>query len=198
MDDGTFHTYGMIWSPGMMQFYVDDPNNIFFVQNASDIPQGGEWTFDHPFFPIMNLAVGGDWPGSPDNTTPNPVEVLVDYIRVYNIPNVPASSIDWEPVSVRAGSASASIIRLHATSSTGRVYLSCSTQPATATCAPASSVVDFSENLSQEDSLTLSTDSFTEKGRVTAPPGIYRVTITATTISGSRSQFTRSFEVKSS
>jgi beta-glucanase (GH16 family) len=197
VDDGNFHTYGMIWSPGMMQFYVDDPNNVFFVQNASDIPQGGQWVFDHPFSLIMNLAVGGDWPGIPDSTTPNPAEVLVDYVRVYNIPPVPAPTIQWDPVSVKAGSASASIITLHTSSRAGRVYLSCSTEPATATCALATSVVDFSDSLSQEDSLTISTDSFSDKGRVTAPPGIYKLTITATPISGARSQFSHSFEVKS-
>lgn len=39
VDDGSFHTYGIIWSPGMIQFYVDDPANIFFVQDASDLPK---------------------------------------------------------------------------------------------------------------------------------------------------------------
>lgn len=195
VDDGSFHTYGIIWSPSMIQFYVDDPSNIFFVQYASDIPQGGEWVFDRPFFLVMNLAVGGDWPGGPDRTTPNPAEVLVDYVRVYKIPNVPAPGIQWEPVQVKAGSAAASILKLHAKSSAGRVYLSCSTEPATAVCSLATSVIDFSDNLSQEDSLTLSTDSVSEKGRLVAPPGKYKLTITATTISGNRSQLTQSFEV---
>ena len=70
VDDGNFHTYGIIWSPSMIQFYVDDPANIFFVRDANDLPEGGEWVFDHPFFLVINLAVGGDWPGNPDATTP--------------------------------------------------------------------------------------------------------------------------------
>jgi beta-glucanase (GH16 family) len=198
IDDGNFHTYGVIWSPGMMQFYVDDPANIFFVQSASNVPQGGEWVFDHPFSLVMNLAVGGDWPGNPDSTTPNPSDILVDYVRVYKIPNVPAPSIEWDPVRVSAGSATAGIIKLRAKSGAGRVYLSCSTEPATAVCTLTTSVVNFSDSFSQEDSLTISTDSFTEKGRVQAPPGSYKLTITATTISGNRSQLTLPFEVTDS
>jgi len=69
VDDGSFHTYGVIWSPSMIQFYVDDPANVYFVANAKDIPEGGQWVFDHPFYLIMNLGIGGDWPGNPDATT---------------------------------------------------------------------------------------------------------------------------------
>jgi beta-glucanase (GH16 family) len=198
VDDGSFHTYGIIWSPGMMQFYVDDPANIYFVLDASDLPEGGEWVFDHPFYLIMNLAIGGDWPGSPDLTTPNPAEILVDYVRVYRIPTVPAPTIQWQPVPVKAGSSVASMVSLHAENYSGRVHLACSTEPATAACGLAASVVDFSDTLSQEDSLTVSTDFFTDKGRTVAPPGRYKMTITATTISGDRSQLTVPFEVRSS
>lgn len=77
-----------------------------------------------------------------------------------------------------------------------RVHLACSTVPATATCVLATPVVNFSNTLSQEDTLTISTDSFTEKGRMVASPGHYKVTITATTMSGDRSQLTMPFEVK--
>jgi beta-glucanase (GH16 family) len=44
---------------------------------------GTKWVYDHPFFMILNLAVGGDWPGAPDNTTVFPQTLLVDYVRVY-------------------------------------------------------------------------------------------------------------------
>lgn len=196
VDDGNFHIYGVIWSPGMMQFYVDDPANIFFVQDANDLPEGGQWVFDHPFFLVMNLAVGGDWPGNPDATTPNPAELVVDYVRVYKIPTVPAPDIQWQPVQVIAGSSVASVITLHARDYSGRVHLSCSIEPATAACSLGTSVVDLSSTLSQDDSLTISTVSFTDKGRVAAPPGHYRMTITATTISGDHSQLTVPFDVK--
>ncbi len=196
VDDGNFHTYGIIWSPGMMQFYVDDPANIFFVQNASDLPEGGQWVFDHPFFLVMNLAVGGDWPGNPDATTPNPAEMLVDYVRVYRIPPVPAPAVQWQPVDVKAGASVASVITLRAREYAGRVHLGCSIEPAAAACSLASSVVDLSDTLSQDDSLTVSTDFFSDKGRVIAPPGRYKMTITATTISGDHSQLTVPFEVR--
>ena len=198
VDDGGFHTYGIIWSPGMIQFYVDDPANIFFVRDANDLPEGGEWVFDHPFFLLMNLAVGGDWPGNPDATTPSPAEMVVDYVRVYKIPDVPAPAIQWQSVDVNAGSSVPSVITLHARAYSGRVHISCSVEPATAACALATSIVDLSSTLSQDDSLTISTDLFTEKGRVVAPAGLYKMTITATTISGDHSQLTVPFEVKGS
>lgn len=197
VDDGNFHTYGIIWSPGMIQFYVDDPANVFFVMNASDVPEGGEWVLDHPFFLTINLAVGGIWPGNPDGTTPNPADILVDSVRVYDIPSVPAPSIQWQPIELKAGSSVASPVTLHARSNSGHVHLACSTEPATAICSLATSVVNFSDTLSQEDTLTIATDSFTEKGRMVAPPGHYKMTISATTISGDRSQLTVPFEVKS-
>ena len=64
-------------------------------------------------------------------------------------------------------------------------------------CSLATSVVNFSDTLSQEDTLTLSTESFSDKGRIVAPPGHYKVTITATTISGDHSQLTVPFELGS-
>jgi beta-glucanase (GH16 family) len=196
VDDGNFHTYGIIWSQGMMQFYVDDPANVFYALDADDLPAGGQWVFDHPFFLVMNLAVGGDWPGNPDATTPNPAEMLVDYVRVYKIPPVPAPAIQWQPVDVKAGSSVASVITLRARDYSGRVHLACSIEPATASCALASSIVDLSDTLSQDDSLTISTGVFSDKGRVVAPPGRYKMTITATTISGDRSLLSVPFEVR--
>jgi beta-glucanase (GH16 family) len=47
------------------------------------IPDNTEWAFDHPFFIILNVAVGGNWPGEPDDTTVFPQQMLVDYVRVY-------------------------------------------------------------------------------------------------------------------
>ena len=196
VDDGSFHTYGIIWSPGMIQFYVDDPANIYFVQDSSDLPDGGEWVFEHPFYLVMNLAVGGDWPSGPDATTPTPADLMVDYVRVYKIPPVSAPTIQWQPVDVKAGSSVASIIKLQAPSYLGRVHLTCATEPANVHCDLGRSVVNFSDTLSQEDSLTLSTDSFSATGRIAAPLGRYKVVVTATTISGDHSQLSAPFAVK--
>ncbi|MGC9197674.1 MAG: glycoside hydrolase family 16 protein [Acidobacteriaceae bacterium] len=196
VDDGGFHTYGIIWSPGMMQFYVDDPANVFFVRDSDDLPADSKWVFDHPFFLVMNLAVGGDWASPPDLTTPNPSDLVVDYVRVYNIPKVAAPAIQWHPVTVSAGSSEASVISLQAKEYSSHVHLACSVVPTTATCTLASTVVDFSNTLSQADSVTISTHHFSDQGVSVAPPGRYHLTITATTISGDRSQLTAPFDVQ--
>ncbi len=77
-----WHTYGMIWTKGQIQYYVDSPSNIYETFTPST--QGGTWPFDTgPEFVILNLAVGGDWPGSPNGTTVFPSSMLVDYVRIY-------------------------------------------------------------------------------------------------------------------
>jgi beta-glucanase (GH16 family) len=73
----------MIWTKGQIQYYVDDPANIYATFNASTM--AGTWPFDAgPQFVLLNLAVGGTWPGSPDTTTVFPSEMQVDYVRVYS------------------------------------------------------------------------------------------------------------------
>jgi len=76
-----FHVYAVEWEPAEIRFYVDANNYATFkkVNWAST----GTWPFDHPFFILLNVAVGGDWPGSPDATTQFPQQMLVDYVRVY-------------------------------------------------------------------------------------------------------------------
>ena len=76
-----FHLYAAEWEPGTIRFYVD--STLYATFNSSQWPAGGAWVFDHPFFIILNVAVGGSWPGSPDNSTVFPQQMLVDYIRVY-------------------------------------------------------------------------------------------------------------------
>jgi beta-glucanase (GH16 family) len=82
-----WHTYGMIWAPGSVKYYVDDPANIYATYTPSSLTGlvGAKWPFDggQANFIIINLAIGGSWPGSPDSTTPFPSEMLVDYVRVY-------------------------------------------------------------------------------------------------------------------
>jgi beta-glucanase (GH16 family) len=77
-----WHIYGMIWSKGQIQFYVDDPSNVYATFTPANFP--GTWPFDAgPQFVILNLAVGGDWPGGPDATTVFPGDMQVDYVRIY-------------------------------------------------------------------------------------------------------------------
>ena len=80
-----WHTYGAIWKKSEIQFYVDDPTQVYATFRATDPVFAGKlWPFDSgPEFLLLNLAVGGDWPGPPDKTTVFPSEVLVDYVRVY-------------------------------------------------------------------------------------------------------------------
>lgn len=76
-----FHIYAVEWDPDIVRFYVD--SNLYASFRSSDWPEGGKWVFDHPFFIIFNLAIGGDWPGSPDASTKFPQTMLIDYVRVY-------------------------------------------------------------------------------------------------------------------
>jgi beta-glucanase (GH16 family) len=83
-----WHTYGMIWSPKRIAYYIDDPANVYAEYTPSTLNSlsGAVWPFDSgngQFF-ILNLAVGGNWPGNPDKTTLFPAEALVDYVRVYS------------------------------------------------------------------------------------------------------------------
>lgn len=75
-----FHLYAVEWEPKEVRFYVDEKLFSTFTPQS---PGGGPWVFDHPFFVILNVAVGGDWPGNPDATTKFPKKMLVDYVRVY-------------------------------------------------------------------------------------------------------------------
>ncbi len=82
-----FHTYGMIWAPKKIAYYVDSPANVYATFTPSSLPAGGVWPFDSgkAFF-ILNLAVGGDWPGPPNAASVFPQEMLVDYVRVWTQP----------------------------------------------------------------------------------------------------------------
>jgi beta-glucanase (GH16 family) len=76
-----FHTFAVEWEPNVIRFYVD--GLMYKTRTPGDLPPGTSWVFDHPFFIILNVAVGGAWPGNPDATTVFPQQMLVDYVRVY-------------------------------------------------------------------------------------------------------------------
>jgi len=75
-----FHTFAVEWEPNVVRWYCD--GILYKTRTPADIP-GHTWVFDHPFFIILNLAVGGNWPGNPDATTVFPQTLQVDYVRVY-------------------------------------------------------------------------------------------------------------------
>jgi beta-glucanase (GH16 family) len=64
-----------------MTFSVDDLE--YFTFTPAQLPSGKQWVFDHPFAILLDLAVGGNFVGAPDATTPFPQTMLVDYVRVY-------------------------------------------------------------------------------------------------------------------
>jgi beta-glucanase (GH16 family) len=76
-----FHVFTVIWKTDSIEFQVD--GNTFKTITPANIPAGQTWVFDKPFFIIMNLAVGGGWPGYPDATTVFPQTMTIDYVRVY-------------------------------------------------------------------------------------------------------------------
>jgi len=82
-----WHKYGMIWTPGSVAYYVDDYTHPYATFTTSSISgfSGAVWPFDsgQSNFIILNLAIGGDWPGPPDGSTPFPSEMLIDYARIY-------------------------------------------------------------------------------------------------------------------
>jgi beta-glucanase (GH16 family) len=75
-----YHVYAIEWDADQIKWFVDD--TAYFTVTAKDLP--GEWVYDHPFFIILNVAVGGGWPGYPDDTTSFPQFMYVDYVRVYH------------------------------------------------------------------------------------------------------------------
>lgn len=76
-----YHVFAVQWEPNVIRFYVD--HNLYATRTPSDLPPGTEWVYSHPFFLLLNFAVGGGWPGAPDSSTRFPQRMLVDYVRVY-------------------------------------------------------------------------------------------------------------------
>jgi beta-glucanase (GH16 family) len=77
--------YAIDWSPAGITWSVDGVE--YSTVGPADLPSGTRWVYDHPFFLILNVAVGGNWPGYPDATTAFPQELVVDYVRVYQAPD---------------------------------------------------------------------------------------------------------------
>ena len=75
-----FHVFSVIWKKDSLQFLVDDHA---YVNGSISNVSSGTYPFNNPFFFIFNVAVGGDWPGSPDGTTVFPQRMFVDYVRVF-------------------------------------------------------------------------------------------------------------------
>jgi beta-glucanase (GH16 family) len=80
-----FHLYAADWRPDRIEFSMD--SHVYAAVNPASLPPGTKWVYDHAFFLILNLAVGGAWPGDPNISTIFPQDLTVDYIRVYKGPS---------------------------------------------------------------------------------------------------------------
>jgi len=109
LDEGTFaddfHVYALEWEPGAMRFYVDDvlvaSFNDWFTGSSSDNAREYPAPFDQLFFLQLNLAVGGNWPGDPDETTDfNNATFEVDYVRCYQLPEYD-TNVERPPMTFR-------------------------------------------------------------------------------------------------
>lgn len=74
-----FHVYGVIWDTEYVFFYMDD-----VIYHAESISESDKSEFHQPFFLLLNLAIGGEWPGYPDKYTTFPQQYVIDYVRVYD------------------------------------------------------------------------------------------------------------------
>jgi beta-glucanase (GH16 family) len=75
-----YHVFSILWKFGEIEWLVDD--NPFFKLTISDV--NGNYPFDQDFFFILNVAVGGNWPGNPDSSTSFPQRMVVDYVRIFD------------------------------------------------------------------------------------------------------------------
>ncbi|MEZ2415042.1 family 16 glycosylhydrolase [Muriicola sp. E247] len=88
--DTGFHIYGIEWGPDYVNYYIDD---VLYNQiTPEDLPEGSEWVFDNDFYILMNVAVGGNFVGSPNAETVFPQTMLVDYFRAYRYSRYPLTN----------------------------------------------------------------------------------------------------------
>jgi len=181
-----FHAYGVIWSPNIMQFYVDDATHPFLIKTPSDLPSGDTWPFNAPIFMLMNVAVGGTLGGTPDSSTPNPGIMTVDYVRLYAPSAVPKPTLGNPPsITVKAGATTgnSSTFNPGLTPGTGFAYFTCSTNAPKSSCAIATSdtlnthVVNSSATTAETVTATVTTTAnaivpplfFTPENRIWLP-----------------------------
>lgn len=81
--DNDFHVFAVEWHADKISYLVD--GKVYKTIFKSDVPKSSAWVFDHPFYVILNVAVGGNYVGSPNATTTFPQTMLVDYVRVYTV-----------------------------------------------------------------------------------------------------------------
>jgi beta-glucanase (GH16 family) len=81
-----YHVFAVEWTTNQIKWFVDSWQ--YFSVTPTRLPTGGTYVFYQPQFLLLNVAVGGQWPGYPDATTVLPQRMWVDYVRVYAPTNV--------------------------------------------------------------------------------------------------------------
>jgi beta-glucanase (GH16 family) len=76
-----FHVYSVEWEPERISYLLD--GTVYKTITRAELPSGVAWPFQHPYFLLLDLAVGGEWPGSPNASTHFPAQMLVDWVRVW-------------------------------------------------------------------------------------------------------------------
>ena len=190
--DTAFHIYGQIWSANMIQYYIDDPTQPFFVVTASDLPAGDPWPFSssqNPFFLIMNMAVGGTLGAPTDSATGSQLPMLVDYVRHYTPSQVPAPQlVQPAPITVSPGAitGNSTTLNLTGTLGTGRVTFSCTTTAPKASCTVTSTdpvnvhTVDFSNTTIASATVAVTTTYYAQAAGMIGPGMIYPDKLTLT------------------
>lgn len=189
--DTAFHTYGQIWSANMIQYYLDDPANPFFVVTASDLPAGDTWPFSSPtdpFFIIMNIAVGGTLGSPTDANTGEQAPMLVDYVRQYLPTRIAPPKLKASGnISARAGATSGNTaaINVLGTARSGRVAFGCTTTAPKAGCVVTSndSLNNHTVNFDKAKTARVAVTVTTTAGPNGTTPGAYKVTVNAYTVS---------------
>ena len=179
IDDPGGHIYGQIWSANMIQYYIDDPTQPFFVVTASDLPAGDTWPFSspaNPFFIIMNIAVGGTLGAPTDSATGSQAPMLVDYVRQY-VPSAvsPPQLTPNGNITVSAGATSGNTttVDMVGTIGTGRVTFTCTTNAPQASCVVTSNdslnnhTVDFTSSATASPTVTVTTTYFAASAGIT-------------------------------
>ncbi len=184
-NDTNFHTYGMIWSANMQQFYIDNPLQPYYITTPSNLSSTDTWPFNAQIFLVTNIAVGGTLGGTPSSSTTNPAKMMLDYVRQYQASaSVPAPVMGTptpSSISVTAGATSnnSSTLTPTLTPVTGYVYFSCSTNAPNASCAITTTdplnpyVVSASANPAESVTAAVTTNG--------TAPGSYTVTVYAFT-----------------
>lgn len=75
-----FHTFAVDWTPQSVEFLVD--GHVYETRTAKDVA-GHPWVFRKPFFLLLNLAIGGSFPGDPEHASHFSATMLIDYVAVY-------------------------------------------------------------------------------------------------------------------